>query len=144
MTHETKIFGDTLDNYLESDAQVDLFTKKHTDIDDDFSEDTTAGGGNYPIEHLINSMKMNPRKKTQIDVNDEEANISVNEYDNEEWDTNKKINYFSKSSFKIAKTEKTHKKSKYRIRNTQRRIFDPQIKAWRKTRPNLLNFQELT
>lgn len=64
MTHETEIYGDQLEAFEIKDKNN--FSKKCTDYEDDFSEDTTAVG-NYQIEHLLNSMKMNPIRKTQID-----------------------------------------------------------------------------
>jgi len=93
ITHETEIFGDTLQVF--SDEENNYFSKKCTDFDDWISEDTTVGG-NYPIEHLLNNMKMNPRKKEQIDSsydNKKSENISTEEEAYVECDTAKKLNF---------------------------------------------------
>ena len=149
ITHETKIFGDQLDCTYDIDSSFDLFAKKQTDYEEEISEDTIAGGDNCSIGHIISNMRMNPKIKidndnhqTKPDEGDENISTEVQNYEN--FNTSKKINYFSKTTFRLTRIEKEHKKSMYRINKTQRRLYDKQNNTRKRIKPNLVNFQSFT
>jgi len=123
LCNDTQIYEDTI---WDINLDIEACNNQVLDSEENESEETTAIGSGSGIHSLINNMKINPRKKAEIDVSHESKikseNISTEDDPFLEDDvTTRKINFFTKSSSRKSEEKPRRVYTQYDLKATPRR-----------------------